>query len=290
MLRKALLVGLNDYPNPENHLKGCINDVLQTSRVLQDAYGFDDARQIRMLTDRRATTAAIAHRLRWLVDGARPGDLLVFHYSGHGSQVRDREGDELEDGLDEIICPYDLDWDDPFTDDDLYEIVKDVPAGVNLTIILDCCHAGTGLRAAVSPHAPIRPKCIVPPADILHRVNPTIEDCGASRRLTMGRARRDLEVRAFATRAAERGAILLAACAADQVSADAWIDGDFHGAFTHFLWKSAADWGYRMSYADLMRRTRQLLQIAEYEQLPQLEGPGSLLTQPAFAPFALEAV
>ncbi len=129
MLRKALLVGLNDYPNPENHLKGCINDVLQTSRVLQDAYGFDDARQIRMLTDRRATTAAIAHRLRWLVDGARPGDLLVFHYSGHGSQVRDREGDELEDGLDEIICPYDLDWDDPFTDDDLYEIVKEYRRG-----------------------------------------------------------------------------------------------------------------------------------------------------------------
>ena len=101
-MRKALLVGLNHYPNPANNLKGCINDVLQTSRVLQQAYGFDDAREIRLLTDERATTAAIVERLKWLVAGSQPGDVLVFHYSGHGSQVRDRHGDELDDGLDEI--------------------------------------------------------------------------------------------------------------------------------------------------------------------------------------------
>ncbi len=81
--------------------------------------------------------------------------------------------------------------------------------------------------------------------------------------------------------------MLLAACAADQVSAEAWIDGDYHGAFTHFLWRSAGELDYRASYTDLVKRTRQLLRANEYDQVPQLEGPGALLTQQAFAPFAL---
>jgi hypothetical protein len=125
MARRALLVGLNHYPDPANNLRGCVNDVLQVSSLLQRGFLFDASADIRLLTDERATTARIIERLRWLLRGAGPGDTLVFHYSGHGAQVRDRHGDELDDGLDEIICPYDLDWDDPFTDDDLHAILED---------------------------------------------------------------------------------------------------------------------------------------------------------------------
>jgi hypothetical protein len=285
MARRALLVGLNHYPNPANNLKGCVNDVLQTSKVLQEAYGFDNADRIRVLTDERATTKAIVDRLGWLVAGSQAGDVLVFHYSGHGSQVRDRHGDELDDGLDEIICPYDLDWDNPFTDDDMREIVGTLAAGANLTVILDCCHSGTGLRATAWPGTPIRSKSIVPPPDILHRTQPRIEDHGENRRLTMTESRRELELRRFGAKAAEKGAILMAACRANQVSADAWIDGDFRGAFTYFLWKAATDAGFTLSYSDLIRRARHELRYAGYEQVPQLEGPAALLSHPAFAPF-----
>lgn len=69
---------------------------------------------------KRPTKANILTTMKWLVDGAQPGDSLFFHYSGHGSQgkhtllfaisdaytlgtVRDADGDE-EDGLDETIC------------------------------------------------------------------------------------------------------------------------------------------------------------------------------------------
>ena len=287
MARRALLVGLNHYPNSANNLKGCINDVLQTSKILQEAYGFDDARQIRLLTDERATTKAIIDRLRWLVAGSRAGDVLVFHYSGHGSQVRDRHGDELDDGLDEIICPYDLDWDHPFTDDDIHAIVADLAPGANLTVILDCCHSGTGLRVTTWPGAPIRPKSITPPPDILHRTQPRIEDWGESRRLTMTQSTRDLALKRFGMKAAEKGAILLAACRANQVSADAWIDGDFHGAFTYFTWKAAADVGFALTYVDLVRRARHALHDAGYDQVPQLEGPAELLSQPVLAPFGV---
>ena len=285
MARRALLVGLNHYPNPANNLKGCINDVLQTSKLLQEAYGFDDARQIRVLTDERATTAAIVDRLRWLVGGSQAGDVLVFHYSGHGSQVRDRHGDELDDGLDEIICPYDLDWDHPFTDDDLHEIVATLAPGANLTVILDCCHSGTGLRATAWDGAPIRPKSILPPPDVLHRTQPRIEDRGENRRVTMTGSRRELALRRFGARVAEKGAILMAACRPNQVSADAWIEGDYRGAFTYFLWKAAGDAGFALTYSDLVQRARHELRYAGYDQVPQIEGPAPLLDCAAFAPF-----
>lgn len=66
-------------------------------------------------------------RLGWFTKNAKAGDYLVFHYSGHGSQIRDRDGDELNDNMDELICPYDIGWDDTFiTDDDLN---KALPVG-----------------------------------------------------------------------------------------------------------------------------------------------------------------
>jgi len=288
MASKALLVGLNRYPNPANHLKGCINDVLQMSKLLQQGFSFDDVRQIRVLTDERATTAAIKDRLRWLLDRTSAGDVLVFHYSGHGAQVRDRHGDELDDGLDEIICPYDLDWDDPFTDDDLYECVKGLTPGVNLTVVLDCCHAGTGLREGAAPgRLRARFKCLVAPPDIRHRTGPVVEDQGPGRRLTMTPVPAALPLRQFGRKAAGAGATLLAACRAEQVSADAWIAGDFHGAFTYFLCAAAEAAQFRVSYGDLIERTRQLLRAHRYDQVPQLEGPRQIGVQPVFAPLAV---
>lgn len=290
MLRRALLVGLNHYPNPENNLKGCVNDVLQVSQLLQTGFGFADVRQIRLLTDERATTAGIKDRLRWLLDGTTAGDVLVFHYSGHGAQVRDRHGDELDDGLDEIICPYDLDWDDPFTDDDLHECLKGLRPGVNLTVVLDCCHSGTGLREVASAVSlPSRRKSLDAPPDVRHRVGPAIQDLGSARRFTMTRALVELRLRRFGQRAAEAGALLLAGCQSDQLSADAWIDGDYHGAFTYFLCTAAEEARYRISCLDLLKRTRQLLAANRFDQIPQLEGPRDAVTQPVFSPLTSAA-
>jgi metacaspase-1 len=266
MANKALLVGLNHYPDPENTLRGCLNDVRQISALLHSHFGFAADGSIRLLTDARATTGAIVNRLRWLLDGATAGDVLVFHYSGHGSQVRDRHGDELEDGMDEIICPYDLDWDDPFTDDDLYAIVKDLPAGVNLTVILDCCHSGTGLREPAGNGRSCRSRCVRPPLDIAHR------------------HRSELAVRRFGMRAAQRGAILVAGCRSDQVSADAYIDGAYHGALTYFLCKALEELGYAGSYRDVIARVRRLLEDNQFDQVPQLEGPALLLRGGVLAP------
>ena len=111
-------------------------DAAITSGMLQDHFGFPGD-NIRVLMNERATKAQIEGRLDWLIRDAKPGDVLVFFYAGHGSQVRDRDRDELEDAMDEILCPHDLNWDDPLTDDILYNYFKRVPQGTKLSIVFD---------------------------------------------------------------------------------------------------------------------------------------------------------
>ena len=263
MTKKALLVGVNRYPAPINSLRGCLNDVAQVRALVESRLAFPPT-AVRTLTDAAATTAAIVAGLRWLVKGAAAGDVLLFHYSGHGSQVDDRNGDELDDNLDEIICPFDLDWDQPFTDDNLYAILKDLPAGANLSVILDCCHSGTGLRDLGDPWLRHSPRFLDPPQG------------SVPGRLRLRAMRR------FGARAAQRGAILLAACRSDQVAADASIDNDYHGAFTYYLCRALETANCATSYAGLLPQVRRLLARNGFEQVPQLEGPARLLEQTVF--------
>lgn len=83
--------------------------------------------------------------LYWLVAGCQPGDSLVFHYSGHGSQQRNYTGDEA-DGYDETLCPLDFETQGMIVDDEINAtIVRPLPAGVKLHAIIDACHSGTVL-------------------------------------------------------------------------------------------------------------------------------------------------
>jgi len=83
--------------------------------VLTQFYGFGTA-DIKTLLDTQATKKNMQAGIKALITGASKGDTLVLHYSGHGANVPDKNGDEA-DGRDEILCPHDLDWKDPLTDD-----------------------------------------------------------------------------------------------------------------------------------------------------------------------------
>src|SRR6185437_3196021 len=81
----------------------------------------------------------------WLVKDARPNDSLFFHYSGHGGQTPDLDGDE-EDGYDEVIYPVDFRTNGHIVDDEMHRImVKTLAPGVRLTAIFDSCHSGSAL-------------------------------------------------------------------------------------------------------------------------------------------------
>lgn len=264
MARKALLVGINDYKE-KGDLRGCINDILDTHFTLRSLFNFQ-TRDIRVLTDSRATKANIIYRLKWLVNEPKPGDFLVFHFAGHGSQIRDRNGDELLDQLDELICPYDMNWDGVFiTDDELNSIFKDVPEGVLLEVLLDCCHSGTGLRGMdtgpssklVTEHPPLN-RYLPPPTDILLRSNGE-EDKLESRRFLKG----------FKTRRRKQH-ILWAGCMANQSSADAYINGRYHGAFTYYFNNQLRS-NPKISRIELLQKVRASLKHEGYDQIPQLE-------------------
>ena len=122
-MKKALIIA-NNYPDTPHTLRGCVNDAYTIQSILQNNFTFDS---VVLLLDKDATTAAMLAALELLVEGAVPGDTVYFHYSGHGSQMVDRDGNE-EDGLDEIIVPYDLDWKEKvIRDDDLKRIFDKLP-------------------------------------------------------------------------------------------------------------------------------------------------------------------
>lgn len=68
------------------------------------------------------TKANIIRAMHWLVKDARPNDSLVFHYSGHGGQTEDLDGDE-DDGYDEVIYPVDFRQTGHIVDDEMHEIM-----------------------------------------------------------------------------------------------------------------------------------------------------------------------
>jgi hypothetical protein len=152
--RRALCVGINDYPTAP--LSGCVADVEVWDSLLAGA-GFSVTR----LLNNRATRAAIVNSLERMIAASRRGDVLVFQFSGHGTQVPDLNGDEAKGdtaGLDEAICPFDFATGALLIDDDIGRIFSRLPDGVNLTCFMDCCHSGTVSRFAMAGAASARPR------------------------------------------------------------------------------------------------------------------------------------
>src|SRR5690349_9431809 len=165
MAKKAVLIGINRYKIPGNDLRGCVPDVKNMSRLLKQHYGFD-AGDITMITDLDATKKAMQEAITGLLRGAERGDVLLLHYSGHGSSVPDDNGDEEDDNRDEILCPTDLDWDDPLRDDWLRNTFDGLAAGVSLTFISDSCHSGTITRELEPPDAEVIERYLPSPWDL----------------------------------------------------------------------------------------------------------------------------
>jgi len=259
---KAILVGINAYLGAP--LSGCVNDVTDMAEFLVDHAGFNPD-NVRLLTDKRATTAGILERLQWLVTGAKSGDRLVFHYSGHGAQVPARNDKSEVDGLWECICPVEFDWSDGhmIKDKDFVRIFSALPAGVKLLFISDSCHSGDLSRDLVlDQHAP-KAKFISQPADIAWR---------------MRSAAKKQILTASATRAAlgkenPFPGVFISGCQSTQTSADAYFQGRPNGALTFYLLKTlGSPQGLHYSMTDIVRGVRSGLKQGGYSQVPQLEG------------------
>jgi hypothetical protein len=175
--RRAVIVGIDKYipsadasshaghdsarpPDAWIDLEGAVNDAEAMRQVLVTRYGFKAA-DVHVLENDAATGDRILAEIRsWLLEAAAPGDVSVFYYAGHGSQIRNSLSME-PDKMDETIVPADANRGRAdLRDKELGKSFNDIlDKHVNLTVIFDSCHSGSMSRSLAGP---VRNRGIVP--------------------------------------------------------------------------------------------------------------------------------
>ncbi len=274
----ALLVGIDRY-HPQGrvpHLRGCVNDVDAMVDLLQRKYGVASA-NIQTLTNEAATHQAIKQAFRqqllgkaqaWAQGGKKgSAPAFVFHYSGHGSQARDETGSE-PDGMDETLVAHDSrtpgvydikDW-------ELGQLITELNQySDNVTIILDCCHSGSGTRNLLDARVAQTRRCA---PDL--RPQPVESQRPANLPTTRSLSTTNWEV------AGKH--VLLAGCRDKEESNEyALTNGGqrlWRGAMSYFLQRELAQLppNIALTYRELHERIRYQVNSSYPNQMPQCEG------------------
>jgi uncharacterized caspase-like protein len=253
----ALLVGINSYKYPESvsPLAGSVNDVEDMRQVLIGKFEFPPE-NILVLTDSQATHAAIVGAIQThLIAKAQPGDIVVFHYSGHGSQMKDVTG-KMVSGIDETMVPYDSR--DPegkvfdISGAELHALLVQLSARTkNLTFILDSCHSGTLVRGA-------RVRSVA--ADT--RTPPPLPAFAVAATRGVGDVSSDVTPK-FA---------FIAAATSKESAFEHFTDGKDHGALTYFLTQQLRNAKAGATYRDVMDSVMGNVTANYPAQHPSLEG------------------
>ena len=145
MTSRALLVGINYKKYPEYQLKAAYNDVELMKELLRDYYNFE-LDNIIELNDKveeslyNATFFNIVSNIKKIIEISSEDDFIVLYFSGHGKQIEDTNGDEL-DKKDEVFLPSNFTKSAVLNDDLFKELFKESKCPI--LIIFDCCHSGT---------------------------------------------------------------------------------------------------------------------------------------------------
>lgn len=149
---RALIIGIEKYGGPGiKPALGSERDAAEVERFVIEKLKFNPA-SIRKLTGAQATSQRIHEEFQqWLIASTNSGDRVFFYYSGHGSYLRDDDGDEKEDGYDETIVPYDAERNGSgmIRDDQFARWVADL-TGRRIVMVFDSCHSGTISRGTIS--------------------------------------------------------------------------------------------------------------------------------------------
>ena len=264
MSNRALLVGINKYPSAP--LSGCVNDVNDMASFLVSKCGFVQE-SIALLLDAQATTEGIRKSLtdRLLV-GARAGDRLFFHYSGHGAQMPGMGADGRA-SLHDVICPVDFDWsvEHALSDQDFQRLFAGLPKGVEFNWVSDSCHSGDLARAL--GRAKGTPRHFPVPPEVACKIS-------AARAANVKPA-------GFARAIEHLNGALLAGCKSDQTSMDTEFQGRANGAMTYFLLQvlRGPD-GLAKPLTQVVQAVTKQLTEDGYPQEPQLRGQPAITQRP----------
>jgi Caspase domain/Putative peptidoglycan binding domain len=262
----ALLVGIDDYSTPSPKLRGCANDVTLFGEFLTDRIGRSPGvdLELKVLKNAEATRQAVIDGFRTHLARAGHGDVALFYFCGCGSQsLSPPEFWELEpDHLDETLVCFDSrqpgNWD--LADKELAKLIDELAErGPHVTVILDCCHSGSGTRDIAS--VPRRA-----PTDLRRR---PIESFLVTREeLAAFKAAPDSGTTMLDSSRSRY--VLFSASRGDQEAKEYFADGKYRGAFSFFLVESLKSAGGVPTYRDLFARTSAGVSSVLTNQSPEL--------------------
>ncbi len=264
MAKRALCIGINDYPGTQSDLYGCVNDAMDWKANLEQR-GFS----VDLMLDSQATKENMKVAMGELVTDAKAGDSVVITYSGHGTYVPDTSGDE-PDGRDEGLCPHDISQGNVLLDDEINQLFSQRKFGAKIILISDSCHSGSVTRWAPpepDPSIP-RPRFLPPEAWIPKAMlaqytmqpNLTAIQYGWKPPAWIG------------SLFLSGGDLLMSGCQDHEYSYDARFGGRPNGAFSYYALQTLQSLGANASYQDWFNAIRDYLPGASYPQTPQIFG------------------
>jgi hypothetical protein len=261
------------------------------------------AETVRQIDNYDATLAGMRDGLAWLVADARPGDVRLMFYAGHGTHVADRSGDEAEDQQDECLVTVDHVWDRPLLDDEIKSYIDRLPRGAHLVAIMDCCYSGTILRAWTDYRIRYLPCPVEEERKIKAAKARAKEAFQTYLRGEMQKWRAsmsDAELEARLGELADRAYttfvkgktyefvdvtgdhVLISATSPQQEAEEATIEGQVRGVLTYHLLKVLGEEGEALTYRSWIEKASRYMQ--PWAQTPQLECRPELATHLLFAP------
>lgn len=240
--RRALLFGINHYGGGSD-LNGCLNDVEDMAKMIRENYPDAD---VRIFKDGQVTRAAFIANMEAAISSMKSGDSLLVHYSGHGTQVTDRHGDE-EDGYDEALYLSD----GTVIDDDVNASLQKIPEGALVVLMFDSCFSGTVTRGM----NPVKGKYYLMPGQIMRN----------KKNIRIPRSQMKW--------------VVFSGCAENQTSSDALINNRYNGAFTFYALKAFSP---GITLTEWFLRIRKCLPSENFTQAPTLEGDSRLFTYKLF--------
>jgi caspase domain-containing protein/subtilase family protein len=255
--KRALLIGIDRYQSPEiRPLQGAVNDIMLMRTILIGKFDVPDD-HIMLLTNEQATHQGIVDAIRNHLGKAKPGDVAILYFSGHGSQIKDDSDDEI-DGLDETLVTYDDRTEGHYgiTDDEINGLMAELSKKTkNITLIFDSCHSGAAARAGNTVRQ-IAADTRTPPPPPAYAISARGAE-GSS------------DVRADGA-----DYVLISGSLANELSNEGLFEGKRRGALSWFLAQALTAASARTTYRAVMDEVRTEVNQRYPSQSPQIEGPG----------------
>lgn len=270
--KRALIISIGAYPVESGWctIHGDNDVPLIADALIRRCFNPD---KIVTLVNEQATKKNILKKLNQIIDQAQFKDIIYIHFSTHGQQVVDVDGDE-EDGLDEAIIPFDAcktfvkgvyEGKNHLIDDELYKLLsalrKKVGKFGSLVVVIDACHSGDATRGNSSEND-----------SIVVRGTTEVFQAGSKRSF----AAKPLKLVDW---------VVISATQSYQNNYEYKVNGSFYGSLSYAIKLTLPDLTSNDDFSDMFKiiqKKREEMNVSRYPQRPMIEGERYYLNQKVF--------